>query len=259
MSARAVYDTIGRGYTRQRRPDPRIAARLTAALGGARSVLNVGAGAGSYEPTDRAVVAAEPSAVMLAQRLPGAAPAVRARAEALPFADSAFDAVLAVLTVHHWADSALGLAECARVARERVVLFTWDPASAGFWLVREYLPEFLALDRRQFPPLDRLRATFGPGVRIEVAPAPVPRDCVDGFLGAFWAQPAAYLDPAVRAGISSFALAALAPTVEAGLAQLRADLASGAWEERHGGLCMAEALDAGYRVVVAHLSGARVA
>jgi SAM-dependent methyltransferase len=258
VSERAVYDTIGRRYGRQRRPDPRIAARLTAALGDARSVLNVGAGAGSYEPADRDVIAAEPSAVMLAQRSPGAAPAVQALAEALPFADGTFDAVLAVLTIHHWADLSLGLAECTRVARERVVLFTWDPTSTGFWLVQDYLPEFLALDRRQFPPLEALRAAFGPGVEIEVAPAPVPHDCVDGFLGAFWARPAAYLDPAVQTGISSFARPDVASAVEAGLEQLRADLESGAWEERYVGLRSAVALDAGYRVVVAHLSSACV-
>ncbi len=262
MSASAVYDSIGRGYARRRRPDPRIAARVTAALGAARTVLNVGAGAGSYEPAGRAVVAAEPSAVMLAQRPSGAAPAVRARAEALPFADRAFDAVMAVLTLHHWADRAGGLAECARVARDRVVLLTWDPASPGFWLVREYLPGFLAMDRQQFPGMDALRAALGdalgPGARVTVAPVPVPGDCVDGFLGAFWARPAAYLDPAVRAGISSFARADPAPEVEAGLERLRADLASGAWEARHGRLRAADALDVGYRLVVAE-AGARAA
>lgn len=262
MSARAVYDAIGQGYVRQRRPDPRIAARVTAALGAARTVLNVGAGAGSYEPADRAVVAVEPSAVMLAQRPPGAAPAVQARAEALPFEDRAFDAVMAVLTLHHWADQSGGLAECVRVARERVVVLTWDPASSGFWLVEEYVPEFLALDRRQFPAMDSLRTALGdalgPGARVDVTPVPVPGDCVDGFLGAFWARPAAYLDPTVRAGISSFARADLASAVEAGLARLRADLASGAWEARHGGLRAAEALDVGYRLVVAD-AGARAA
>ena len=165
MSAITVYDTIGRSYTSQRRADPRIAARLTVALAGMRSVLNVGAGAGSYEPAGRSVVAVEPSAVMLAQRPRGAAPAVRARAEALPFADRAFDAVMAVLTVHHWADRARGLAECARVARGRVVLLTWDPAADGFWLVREYFPAFLQADREQFPPWRRTprRSHPGPG------------------------------------------------------------------------------------------------
>jgi SAM-dependent methyltransferase len=203
MPADPVYDTIGRGYAQQRRPDPRIAAQVTAALGGACSVLNVGAGAGSYEAQDRRVVAVEPSAVMLAQRTPSAAPAVQARAEALPFPDRAFDAVMAVLTLHHWADRARGLAECARVARERVVLLTWDPAADGFWLVQDYFPEFMEADRRQFPGIPVYVEAFGQSARVQVAPVPVPRDCVDGFLGAYWARPEAYLDPAVRAGISS--------------------------------------------------------
>ena len=191
MSGGSVYDTIGRGYARQRRPDPRIAAHVTAALGGARSVLNVGAGAGSYEPPDRRVVAVEPSGVMLAQRPPGAAPAVQARAEALPFPDRAFDATMAVLTLHHWADRARGLAECARVARERVVLLTWDPAASGFWLTKEYFPAFIEADRRAFPCIASYAGAFGPGARVHVPAVPVPRDCVDGFLGAYWARPEA--------------------------------------------------------------------
>lgn len=249
MHASAVYDTIGRGYARQRRSDPRIAALLDAALGDARSVLNVGAGAGSYEPPDRSVVAVEPSAVMLAQRPPGAAPAVKARAEALPFADRAFDAVTAILTLHHWTDRARGLAECTRVARHRVVLLTWDPAADAFWLVNDYLPSFAEIDRRQFPPMSDYAAAFGAGVHVEVAAVPVPSDCVDGFLGAYWARPEAYLDPAVQAGISSFSQ----PGVESGLARLRADLASGAWHARHGHLLRKNALDLGYRLVVAGL------
>ena len=246
----ALYDTIGRGYARGRRPDPRIAARLTAALGDAPSVLNVGAGAGSYEPAGRRVVAVEPSAVMIAQRLSGAASAVQARAEALPFPDRAFDAAMAVLTLHHWADRAKGLAECARVARRRVILLTWDPAADAFWLLRDYLPEFVEADREVFPVMSAYADAFGPGARVEVAPVPVPRDCVDGFLGAYWARPAAYLDTEVRAGISSFAR----PGAEAGLARLREDLATGAWHARHGHLLAEDAMDLGYRLVVAHLS-----
>jgi len=253
MCADPVYDTIGRGYAQQRRPDPRIAAHVTAALGGARSVLNVGAGAGSYEPPDRRVVAVEPSAVMLAQRPPGAAPAVQARAEALPFADRTFDVAMAVLTIHHWADRAGGLAECARVARERVVLLTWDPAADGFWLVQEYFPEFIETDRRQFPGIPAYAEAFGPSARVRVTAVPVPRDCLDGFLGAYWARPEAYLDPAVRAGISSFAR----PGNETGLERLRADLASGAWRARHGQLLAEDALDVGYRLVVAELADRR--
>lgn len=244
------YDHIGRGYAQQRRPDPRIAARLATALGDARSVLNVGAGAGSYEPADQRVIALEPSRVMIAQRAAGAAPAVQARAEALPFADRSFDAAMAVLTLHHWADRAGGLAECVRVARDRVVLLTFDAVARGFWLVRDYFPEFLELDRRQFPPMADYAALFGPHARIEIEAVPVPRDCVDGFLGAYWARPEAYLDPAVRAGISSFARC----DVSAGVERLRADLASGAWHARNGALLEQDALDIGYRLVVAKLT-----
>jgi SAM-dependent methyltransferase len=186
---------------------------------------------------------------MVAQRGPGAAPAVRARVEALPFSNRAFDAVMAVLTLHHWADRAGGLAECARVARRRVVLLTWDPHADAFWLVRDYLPMFAEIDRRQLPPMAAYTEAFGAGARIEAAGVPVPRDCVDGFFGAYWARPAAYLDPAVQAGISLFAH----PGAEAGLARLREDLASGAWHARHGHLLAEDALDIGYRLVVAHL------
>jgi len=249
MPAAAIYDTIGHGYARQRRPDPRIAAQLTAALGDAQSVLNVGAGSGSYEPPDRPVVAVEPSGVMLAQRPPGAAPAVRARAEALPFPDRAFDAVMAILTLHHWTDRALGLAECARVARGRVVLLTWNPYADAFWLLQDYLPTFVEIGRQHLPPMSGYKEAFGPLARVEVAAVPVPRDCVDGFFGAYWARPEAYLDPAVQAGISLFTHTGTEP----GLARLGADLASGAWHARHGHLLAQDALDIGYRLVVANL------
>ncbi len=250
MPERAVYDTIGQGYARQRRPDPRIAARVAAALGDARSVLNVGAGAGSYEPADRHVVAVELSSVMIAQRPPHAAPAVQARAEALPFANRTFDATMAVLTIHHWTDRIAGLAECARVARERVAVLTWDPSTHAFWLLEDYLPAFVEVDSRLFPTEAAFEKAFGAGARIEIEVVPIPRDCVDGFFGAYWARPEAYLDPAVRAGMSSFARAG----AEAGLERLRADLASGAWHARHGHLMTKDELDVGYRLIVADLS-----
>ncbi len=231
MVIQTTYDALGRGYTRRRRADPRIAEHLHAALGAARSVLNVGAGAGSYEPDDRTIVAVEPSSVMLAQRPGSAAPAVNARAEALPFADQAFDAVMGVLTVHHWTDRLAGLAECTRVARDRVILFTWDPSAEGFWLVQEYLPEFLALDRVQFPSMDTIMSAFGSAEQVTVRSVPVPHDCTDGFLGAYWRRPDAYLDPIVQAGISSFVRA---PVAAEKLEILRRDLASGAWQSRHG-------------------------
>lgn len=213
-------------------------------------MLNVGAGTGSYEPRDRDVVAVDPSSVMLAQRPAGSAPAVQARAEALPFDDASFDAVLGVLTLHHWDDQRRGLRECIRVARDRVVVVTFDPAGDGFWLSRRYLPELAELDRRQFPTMSELREAFGIGTTVTVQPLPIPSDCIDGFLGAFWARPHAYLDPLVRAGISSFARI----DAGAGLARLRADLSSGAWEMAHGHLRSLSTLDIGYKIIVARRS-----
>jgi SAM-dependent methyltransferase len=238
----ALYDTIGRGYRDHRRPDTRLAAAITTALAGAGSVVNVGAGAGSYEPADRPVVAVEPSAVMIRQRPPGV-PVVQGSASGLPFRDDAFGAALAVLTVHHWPERARGLAEMARVAR-RVVILTWDPAFSGFWLVDDYFPELLALDRRIFPTLAELRDALG---AIEVQPLPVPHDCTDGFLGAYWRRPAAYLDAGVRGAISTFTKLA---DVTGGLARLQADLADGAWVRRHGHLLGRAELDLGYRLVI---------
>jgi SAM-dependent methyltransferase len=239
---RALYDEIGVGYRDYRRPDARLARAIVEALDGADTVVNVGAGAGSYEPADRRVVAVEPSAVMIRQRR-GGAPVVQASATALPFRDGAFAAALAVLTVHHWPDRARGLAELARVAR-RVVILTWDPAFAGFWLVEDYFPELAELDRPLFPSLDELRRALG---GIEVHPLPVPHDCSDGFLGAYWRRPAAYLDAGARNAISTFTRLR---DVEPGLARLRADLADGSWARRHGHLLERAELDLGYRLVV---------
>lgn len=240
----ALYDIIGRAYAGRRRPDPRIAGAVASALGGSGSVVNVGAGAGSYEPRGPAVVAVEPSAVMVAQRRPGAAPAVRALAERLPFADGAFEAALAVLTVHHWTDRRAGLAEMRRVARGPVVLLTWDPSHAGFWLTRDYFPDMLELDRRAFPTLDELGAALG---RVEVSAVTVPHDCVDGFLGAYWRRPAEYLDEGARGAISAFAMVG---DVRARLDRLGADLRSGRWAARNADLLGLEELDVGYRLVV---------
>jgi SAM-dependent methyltransferase len=240
-----LYDGLGRGYRAQRRPDRRVAAAIAQALGEAATVVNVGAGAGSYEPRDRRVVAVEPSTVMIAQRATGSARVVQASATDLPFRDRSFAAALAVLTVHHWPDRARGLAELARVAHERVVLFTWDPATAGFWLVDEYFPEIWAIDRPIFPTLDELRGALG---AVEVRPVPVPADCTDGFLGAYWRRPTAYLDPAVRGAMSTFAKL---PDAERGVARLRADLADGSWHRRHADLLDRSELDLGYRLVAA--------
>jgi len=240
-----LYDSIGKGYTAVRREDPRIAARIRAALGDARTVVNVGAGTGAYEPPDLEVVAVEPSEVMIAQRPEGAAPVVRAHAEELPFVDNSFDAAMAVLSDHHWSDHERGLAELRRVAR-RVVLFTWEPAMAReTWVVSDYFPCFEEL----IPPGYRLAITVERlgGARLE--PVPIPHDCLDGFFHAYWRRPRAYLDPRVRAGISAFALMDRA-CVERGLARLAADLDSGEWERRHADLLELDELDGGYRLVI---------
>jgi len=214
-------------------------------LGDARTVVNVGAGIGAYEPRDLDVVAVEPSETMIAQRPEGAAPVVRALAEELPFEDGRFDAAMAVLSDHHWSDRARGIAEMKRVAR-RVVVFTWDPATAhDTWLVKEYLPCFADIVSNAFR-LEQIVEHMG-GARVE--PVPIPHDCADGFLHAYWRRPRAYLDPHVRAGISAFAF--MDPDrVEEGLARLAADLESGVWERRHADLLQLEELDRGYRLLV---------
>ena len=237
-----LYDSIGRTYTSTRRPDPRIAMAIHAALGDARTVVNVGAGAGAYEPADREVTAVEPSATMIAQRPPGAAPVVQASAEALPFADGEFDAALGVLTDHHWSDRERGLREMRRVAR-RVVLFTWDRRAVwDFWLVSDYLAEFGDAVEGGMG-IEEIADAVGAS-RIE--PVPVPADCIDGFMGAYWRRPEAYLDPVVRANISVFSQV----DASASIARLEADLRSGAWHARHGHLLGLDELDLGYRLLV---------
>jgi len=239
-----IYDEIGHGYGARRRQDPRIAERIFAALGDARSVVNVGAGAGSYEPRDRVLVAVEPSRVMVGQRPPDAPPAVRATATALPFADASFDVSMAILTLHHWPDPARGLAEMRRVARGAVVILTFDTSVGGFWLT-DYFPEILEIDRRTMPSLAAVEAQLG---RARVVAVPIPHDCTDGLLGAFWRRPHAYLEADVRSAMSVFARV---EDVEAGVARLRADLASGVWERRYGHLLERSEMDLGYRLVIA--------
>ncbi len=245
----ALYDRIGNGYSATRRQDPRIAARILAALGDARSVVNVGAGTGSYEPTDREVLAVEPSSTMIAQRPPGSAPAVRASAEHLPLADASFDAAMAVNTMQHWTDVRAGVRELRRVARRRVVVFLRDGRAGNpFWLFEEYLP---ILDRT--PKIAGIVAAIHDELpAVEMHAVPLPNDCADGVGAAYWARPERYLDPAVRANMSNFALAPPEVVAE-GLARLRADLDSGAWDARHGALRTMAELDLGHRLLVAEL------
>lgn len=246
---RARYDRTGRTYARTRRADPRIATEISRALADGGTVANVGAGSGSYEP-ERTVVAIEPSSVMIGQRPPGAAPAVRAVAEDIPLGDNTVDTALAVLTVHHWNDLDRGIAELTRIARRRIVIFTWDHAvTRNFWLLRDYLPAAAATDARLAVPMHRFAELLdAPAVRA----VPIPADCTDGFGGAYWRRPHAYLDPLVRAGMS---MLALTPDhlLQPGLSQLRSDLAAGRWHRRQDALLEHTELDLGYRLVIADL------
>jgi SAM-dependent methyltransferase len=247
-----LYDRIGCGYTGTRREDPRLASLIWDALGDAEAVVNVGAGAGAYEPPGRALTAVEPSAVMIAQRSRHAAPAIRAFAEDLPFARDSFDAALAILTDHHWRDRQRGLGELRRVARNRVVLFNANPEEAArFWFTTEYLPEFLELieDRYRVPGTweRELEDALGD---VRLVPAPIPHDCLDGFYGAYWRRPDALLEPRVRAGISVFAQLA-GEHVTRAIEALREDLRSGKWHSEHSELLDLTELHLGYYVVVA--------
>lgn len=239
------YDRIGAAYASRRREDPRLAAPVLAALGDASRVLNVGAGTGSYEPADRFVIGLEPSEVMVAQRPAGRGPAVRGVAEAIPFPDQAFDAATAILTVHHWSDPTTGLAELRRVAPRRIVLTFDAVVHARTWLM-DYIPE-----------VARLPASSGPGVQqvadaieaTSVTPVPIPHDCADGMMVAYWRRPEAYLDHRTHAGASALNQVDHA-ALERGLERLEADLQSGEWDRRYGYLRESESFDCGLRLVV---------
>ena len=242
-----AYDHIGHGYASRRRPDPRIAAVVEAALEDARTVVNVGAGTGSYEPADRCVVAVEPSPVMIAQRPPHGAPVVVAAAERLPFADAAFAAGMAVLTIHHWTRPRQGCEELRRVVRGPIAILTCEPAVANaMWLMQDYAPEIAAWDAEHFPSTAQVARWLG-GARVETIA--VPADCSDGFLMSFWNHPERVVDPAARAATSG--LARLPRAVQDRIAHdLGADLDSGAWDARHGHLRSLDSFDAGLRLVV---------
>jgi len=239
---RASYDTIGVNYSDLRKPDARIERAIGMALGSAKTVLNVGAGAGSYEPADRRVTAVEPSVEMIRQRGASAAQVIQGYAEDLPFDDNSFDASMAILTIHHWADKEKGLKEMRRVTRDRVVVLTFDPSHRGFWLA-DYIPELVALDEAQMPRMTDYEAWLG---SVEVSPVPIPHDCTDGFLCAYWRRPAAYLDPRIRAAMSSFWMVG---NISEGLGRLASDLDSGAWAQQYSELLGLDECDHGYRLV----------
>lgn len=241
-----LYDAIGVGYANVRCPDPRVAERIHAPLRDAAPILNVGAGAGSYEPTDRAVVAVEPSPTMIAQRPVGSGPAVRGVADRLPFDAGTFGGAMALLTIHHWPDPLVGLAELRRVTSGPIVVLTFDHAvHSQQWLVTDYLTAMLELDTH-VPSTAVVADALGGGVVETIS---VPHDCRDGFCHAWWRRPEAYLDPNVRAGISGIARLP-APVVEQAMARLATDLETGAWHRAHRDLLEVDEIDAGYRLVV---------
>ncbi|MBX3188625.1 MAG: class I SAM-dependent methyltransferase [Labilithrix sp.] len=244
------YERIGRQYARTRREDPFIRERIEQALGDARSVVNVGAGAGSYEPLDRHVVAIEPSDTMAKQRPRGLAPAIRASAGHLPLRDASVDAAMTVLSLHHWDEEReRGVRELRRVASGRVVVVTYDPRVSGeMWLMKDYFPEVAELDRRIFPSPERIIAWLGGNA--EVSPLPISRDTPDWQLGSFWAHPERVLDEDARNGTSGFARAE--PDVVARVvAAVRRDLDDGTWDARYGHLRELREYDVGLRLIVA--------
>ena len=248
MAYQELYDNIGLTYTATRRTDPRIAAQIWAALGDAQTIVNVGAGTGSYEPPNRDVTAVEPSKVMRAQRMAGAAPCVAASAGELPFADQSFDAAMAVSTIHHWPDPVAGLKEMRRVAR-RVVVFTFDGSddawSHRFWLLRDYLPEAAQLFAG-WPPLTEL----ADAIEARTKPVLIPSDCVDGIFEAYWRRPEAYLDEQVLRGMSVWSKVGQA-TEQRAVRTLQHDLASGLWAERNVDILDLDSMDLGLRLLVA--------
>ncbi|MGB6037920.1 MAG: class I SAM-dependent methyltransferase [Cryomorphaceae bacterium] len=239
----ALYDRIGINYSDLRKPDHRIEKSIWKEIGEAVRILNIGAGAGSYEPKDPQVTAVEPSATMIAQRPRDAAPVIQASAEELPFGDKEFDLAMAFLTVHHWGNLEEGLFEMRRVSR-RQLIFTWDPTHPGFWLTQDYFPEILAIDQAIFPPFGEIEKILGPLKRIPVS---IPQDCTDGFGCAYWQRPEAYLLPEVRQAISTFAKI---KETETGVRTLQTDLDSGDWEARYGHLRKYDSLDLGYTLLV---------
>lgn len=244
------YDRIGRDYQRRRRPDLRFAARIEEELGDCVSVLNVGAGTGSYESPHRKVVALEPSETMIRQRPPNAAPVIVGEAERIPLIAQSVDAVTAFMTVHHWLDVPKGLRELRRVARRRVVIMTYLPESGTFpdrWITNLYFPGIAAAHRRRMPGVGFFEEALGP---VTCTPLLIPGDCTDGFIDAFWARPEAYLDPAVRGSMSAFRLLDPLALVQ-GIAHLRADLNHGRWDAQFGKLRTQAEMDAGLRLVVA--------
>ncbi len=246
------YEPVGDAYSRIRRPDPRIAADLRDALGASRTLLNVGAGAGSYEPDDLLVLAVEPSPAMRSQRPRRAAPAIDATAEQLPFDEDSFDAAMALISVHQWPHPERGLREMRRVSRELVLVMTFDGRQLDRLWLGEYFPELFVAERRRYPAIEDIARTLGGDV--DVLPVNIPADCTDGFTEAYYARPEAFLDPEVRRAQSAWAFVS-PQVVERGVQKLRDDLASGRWEERHGHLRNQPQFTGALRLIISRIPG----
>jgi SAM-dependent methyltransferase len=244
------YDELAESYRRYRIPDARIASSIWAHLEGAERVLNVGAGTGAYEPDNCEVVAVEPSVQMTRLRRSFNAKVVRASAENLPFDDGAFDASMALLTIHHWLDIRRGLKEMRRVSTGNIVVFTWVGYGNDFWL-EDYISAMRGFDLKHFPDLRELEEMLG---SVKVEPVEIPHDCTDGFMCAYWRRPRVYLDPAARKAISTFSRLG---AIEGGLRNLEDDLASGEWDRKYGHLLAKPSMDLGYRLVVCDRAMAR--
>lgn len=242
-----LYEDIGRGYSQVRRTDPRLFSAVKKHLKGATSLLNVGAGTGSYEPDVPLLIAVEPALEMIRQRQSPPGHVVRACVTRLPFRDNAFDMAMAFLTLHHWHDVRQGLSEMARTASLRIVIVTWDPSFTGFWLIDQYFPEIRGINHECFPSFNDIEGVLGP---IKTDVLPIPADCYDGFLGAYWQRPHAYLDPAIRRGISTFSKM---KHYSAGLSRLKHDLETGKWQERNHELLSLSSMDLGYRILISDL------
>jgi len=251
MMTEAKYDAIGIDYSVTRCTDPEIAKQLHAELAGATRVVNIGAGTGSYEPDNLELVAVEPSAEMISQRKTGAHKVEKASAEKLPFADNSFSHAMTVLSMHHWEDRSLAFGEINRVATDKFIAITWDPASEPFWLTRDYFPEIYEMDQLIFPGLEEIEDYFD---EVQVKPLPIPAECKDGLLAAFWKRPQAYLSSQVRKSTSPFADI---KRLSEGLQRLEQDLASGSWIKNNSGILHASSLDVGYRLISARVKKTR--
>ena len=243
MTSKAKYDTIGINYAQKRKSDPKIAVQIFELLKGAKRIVNIGAGSGSYEPKNVDLVAVEPSLEMIKQRSADAHPVIQGTAESLPFPDNSFTHALTILSMHHWTDQELAFREINRVTTEKFVALSWNPNAEPFWLMRDYFPEFIEMDRNNFPNADILQNYFED---VEIHPLLIPEDCIDGFLAAYWKRPSAYLDESVRNSISSFSKVNDISDV---LEKLKIDIASGEWSQKNESILHQSSLDAGYILI----------